>query len=561
MSSPTLTTAVIVGGGTTSTMPRSSRAAPTPPARAVITGTLRSTARAAVGHPRQATRPRDGPARCRSARRRVVPDRRRGCARLTACRRSDQRPPRPDRLSVGFDATPLLGRPTGVGAFCAGALAGLAGRHDVDGVRLRRELAAPAGHRRRCARRGRVRAAAHAGPAAARRLGPRSPSRRSSGSSAATTWSTARTSSCRRPGRAARVVTVHDLTVVRFPELCDAADPRLSRPHPPGGGRGGVGPHPVAVRGRRGGRRVRRRPGAGAGRAPRRARLAPGRRRPTAPAGPRPRSPTGAAATSWPSAPSSPARTTPSSCRPSPRWPPTTPTSPWCRGRRRLGDRQRSPRRSTPSPVRARIVRPGYLDDAGAGADACGRPRCWPTRRVRGVRVPAAPGHGGRGAGGGHRRRSRARGGGRRGLAGRPGRPATPWPARLVRVLDGGPEVDALVARGRARSRPFTWEACAEGLAASTGTPAPAERSDAPGEVGRATVSCSLVEQLRRSAPGASAPTSSASSRASTPWTPSRTRPTLDAGWPAGRPGHRTTRPAGRPRVTAAHLAAARARC
>ena len=31
-----------------------------------------------------------------------------------------------DRLSVGFEATPLLGHPTGVGAFCRGALSGLA---------------------------------------------------------------------------------------------------------------------------------------------------------------------------------------------------------------------------------------------------------------------------------------------------------------------------------------------------------------------------------------------------------------------------------------------------
>src|SRR5450759_1994709 len=38
----------------------------------------------------------------------------------------------PGRLSVAFDATPLLGRPTGVGAFCAGALAGLSGAPDVD---------------------------------------------------------------------------------------------------------------------------------------------------------------------------------------------------------------------------------------------------------------------------------------------------------------------------------------------------------------------------------------------------------------------------------------------
>ena len=32
-------------------------------------------------------------------------------------------------------------------------------------------------------------------------------------------------------------------------------------------------------------------------------------------------------------------------------------------------------------------------------------------------------------------------------------------------VLDGGPRIDALVDRGRTRARGFTWEACAEGLA------------------------------------------------------------------------------------------------
>ena len=36
------------------------------------------------------------------------------------------------RLSVALDATPLLGRPTGVGVFCAGALGGLAQLDDVD---------------------------------------------------------------------------------------------------------------------------------------------------------------------------------------------------------------------------------------------------------------------------------------------------------------------------------------------------------------------------------------------------------------------------------------------
>jgi glycosyltransferase involved in cell wall biosynthesis len=37
--------------------------------------------------------------------------------------------------------------------------------------------------------------------------------------------------------------------------------------------------------------------------------------------------------------------------------------------------------------------------------------------------------------------------------------------ARLVEVLDGGAAVDALVARGTARSAAFSWELCAEGLA------------------------------------------------------------------------------------------------
>jgi glycosyltransferase involved in cell wall biosynthesis len=35
----------------------------------------------------------------------------------------------------------------------------------------------------------------------------------------------------------------------------------------------------------------------------------------------------------------------------------------------------------------------------------------------------------------------------------------------LARVLDGGPQVEALVDRGRRRAAVFTWEACAEGLA------------------------------------------------------------------------------------------------
>ena len=62
--------------------------------------------------------------------------------------------------------------------------------------------------------------------------GPIFPGPPSNGSWAAPTSSTGRTSSCPRRRGAARVVTVHDLTTVRFPELCDRATlgfPRLVR--------------------------------------------------------------------------------------------------------------------------------------------------------------------------------------------------------------------------------------------------------------------------------------------------------------------------------------------
>ena len=41
-------------------------------------------------------------------------------------------PSEPGRLSVGIDATPLLGRPTGVGQFCSGALSGLSVTPNLD---------------------------------------------------------------------------------------------------------------------------------------------------------------------------------------------------------------------------------------------------------------------------------------------------------------------------------------------------------------------------------------------------------------------------------------------
>jgi glycosyltransferase involved in cell wall biosynthesis len=37
--------------------------------------------------------------------------------------------------------------------------------------------------------------------------------------------------------------------------------------------------------------------------------------------------------------------------------------------------------------------------------------------------------------------------------------------AQVMAVLDGGPEVDRLIERGRRRSQEFTWSACAQGLA------------------------------------------------------------------------------------------------
>src|SRR5271165_6078094 len=80
-------------------------------------------------------------------------------------------------LRVALDATALLGRPTGVGAFCAGLLAGLGRRPDLSvnafAVSWRR-------------RRGIVDAVP--------------PTR-----------------------RAGRVMTVHDLTTVRYPEMCTPA--------------------------------------------------------------------------------------------------------------------------------------------------------------------------------------------------------------------------------------------------------------------------------------------------------------------------------------------------
>jgi glycosyltransferase involved in cell wall biosynthesis len=123
-------------------------------------------------------------------------------------------------LRVAVDATPLLGVRTGVGVFTEAVLRGLAGRDDVDvtafpvsvsGRSRLREVAPPGVHVR-------------TPPLPARALHAR--------------WRTHSTPRIDRlvgrpdvvhgpnfvvpPARAARVATVHDLTTLRFPELCHA---------------------------------------------------------------------------------------------------------------------------------------------------------------------------------------------------------------------------------------------------------------------------------------------------------------------------------------------------
>jgi glycosyltransferase involved in cell wall biosynthesis len=123
-------------------------------------------------------------------------------------------------LAVALDATPLLGRPTGVGAFCAGALSGLAARHNLAvsafavSWRRRRGLAdlVPRG-------------------VGVRQLAmPARPllSSWSRSNQPPVEWFIGRhdvvhgTNFVVPPTRrAARVITVHDLTVVLFPQLCD----------------------------------------------------------------------------------------------------------------------------------------------------------------------------------------------------------------------------------------------------------------------------------------------------------------------------------------------------
>jgi len=115
------------------------------------------------------------------------------------------------------------------------------------------------------------------------------------------------------------------------------------------------------------------------------------------------------------------------------------------------------------SPVRDRVVRPGYVDDDTLGTVLRGAavlafPSVYegfgfPPLQAMAVGVPVVttrvgsiPEVVGDGA-------VLVESGDRDGLT-----------AALEGVLDGGPEVEALIARGRRRSALFTWEACAEGL-------------------------------------------------------------------------------------------------
>ena len=126
----------------------------------------------------------------------------------------------PGRLSVGFDATPLLGQPTGVGLFCAGALSGLSALPGLD-------VSAFAVSWRR---RHRIAALVPPGVPTRQRAMPARPLHASWGrfSGPPVEWFIGRhdvvhgTNFVVPPTRrAARVMTVHDLTVVLYPELCD----------------------------------------------------------------------------------------------------------------------------------------------------------------------------------------------------------------------------------------------------------------------------------------------------------------------------------------------------
>jgi glycosyltransferase involved in cell wall biosynthesis len=127
-----------------------------------------------------------------------------------------------DRLAVAVDATPLLGVRTGVGMFCEGALGALGARPDLDTAAFavtwrRRHLLRPL---------------VPTGVRVVDRAMPARPLHRMWASSAVPPieWFVGPVDVVHGTNfvvpptrRAARVVTVHDLTGVRYPALCEAA--------------------------------------------------------------------------------------------------------------------------------------------------------------------------------------------------------------------------------------------------------------------------------------------------------------------------------------------------
>jgi glycosyltransferase involved in cell wall biosynthesis len=126
-----------------------------------------------------------------------------------------------DRLVVALDATPLLGVQTGVGVFCREALAALGASHELDveafAISWRRrhllDALVPRG----------VMVAGRAMPARPLHLAWRHTEQPPIEWFVGSPDVVHGTNFVVPPARsAARVVTVHDLTTVRFPEMCDA---------------------------------------------------------------------------------------------------------------------------------------------------------------------------------------------------------------------------------------------------------------------------------------------------------------------------------------------------
>ena len=191
------------------------------------------------------------------------------------------------------------------------------------------------------------------------------------------------------------------------------------------------------------------------------------------------------------------------------------PTWPWCWPARRGGASWRALRMplSAPRPGRRdRVVRTGWVDGPTRSAALLAdqrRGRAGLPLGLRGLRLPAAAGHGGRRAGGGHRRGRPARGAGRRRcllVAGVGQDLFVRWPAALARaVMTDGDGVSPtgwwwpVAHPGR---RLFSWERCAEGLAPAL----PRRRRPVDGEsttpAGSRLRVLVVVEQLRRRVPG-----------------------------------------------------------